>query len=159
MIVIYPGSFDPVTKGHMDIIERVSKKFEKVIVAVLVNSEKKTLFTLEEREKILENEIKSYGLSNVEVERFDGLLVDFARKHNSTIVVRGLRAISDYEYELQIAHINSDLYNELETIFLVAKAEYSYISSSVVKEIASYNGDISSFVSKNVEKEIKKKQN
>ncbi|MDO4661810.1 MAG: pantetheine-phosphate adenylyltransferase [Tissierellia bacterium] len=158
MIVIYPGSFDPVTKGHMDIIERVSKKFEKVIVAVLVNSEKKTLFTLEEREKILENEIKSYGLSNVEVERFDGLLVDFAREHNSNIVVRGLRAISDYEYELQIAHINSDLYNELETIFLVAKAEYSYISSSVVKEIASYNGDISSFVSKNVEKEIKKKQ-
>ncbi|MDO4594352.1 MAG: pantetheine-phosphate adenylyltransferase [Tissierellia bacterium] len=154
MKVIYPGSFDPITKGHMDIIERISDKFDEVVVAVLVNSEKNNLFTLEERKQLIKQEIKDYGLKNVTIESFDGLLIEFAKKIGSKIIVRGLRAISDYEYELQIAHINSKLYEGLETIFLVSKAEYSYISSSVVKEVASYKGDISTFVSENVAEKI-----
>lgn len=157
MKIIYPGSFDPVTKGHMDIIKRISEKFDEVIVACLVNSEKQTMFSLEERVSILNEEIENYKITNVEVKAFEGLLVDFAASVGCTMIARGLRAISDYEYEWQIAHINSSLNNDLETIFLVANSKYSYISSSIVKEIIRYDGDISNFVSENVELRIKKK--
>ncbi len=141
---IYPGSFDPVTLGHLDIIKRSAGMFDKLIVLVLKNSAKKSLFTAEERVSMMEGLVKD--MPNVCVDTNDGLLVDYAKEKNATIVIRGLRTTTDFEYELQLAHTNNMEYKELETIFLATGMEYSYLSSTVVKEFASYHGDISRFV-------------
>ncbi|AOZ96400.1 pantetheine-phosphate adenylyltransferase [Butyrivibrio hungatei] len=145
-VAVYPGSFDPVTLGHLDVIQRASAMFDKVVVAVMCNSAKTPLFTLDERVKMLRESVKA--LNNVEIESFDGLLIDYCKKENIHIVIRGLRAITDFEYELQIAQTNKELsHNMVDTVFLTTSIKYSYLSSSVVKEIASYNGDISPCVS------------
>lgn len=138
---LYPGSFDPVTLGHLDIIQRASQMFDTVIVAVMCNSAKTPLFTLDERVKMLKESVKD--LDNVIIESFDGLLINYCKEKNIHIVIRGLRAITDFEYELQIAQTNKELsHNQVDTVFLTTNLKYSYLSSSVVKEIASYNGDI-----------------
>ena len=141
-IAVYPGSFDPVTFGHLDIISRASKMFDEVIVVVMCNSAKTPLFSLDERVKMLQESVKD--LSNVKIESFSGLLIDYCKSADIHIVIRGLRAITDFEYELQIAQTNKELsHNQVDTVFLTTSLKYSYLSSSVVKEIASYNGDIS----------------
>ena len=141
---IYPGSFDPVTNGHVDIILRSSKIVDKLIVGVLNNSAKKSLFSVEERVSMLKELTKD--LPNVEVTSFDGLLVDYMREIDASIIVRGLRAVTDFEYELQIAQTNHIENTDIETIFLTTNLQYSYLSSTIVKEFASYGGDISKFV-------------
>ncbi|MBR4667881.1 MAG: pantetheine-phosphate adenylyltransferase [Butyrivibrio sp.] len=153
---LYPGSFDPVTLGHLDIIQRASRMFDTVIVAVMCNSAKTPLFTLDERVKMLRESVKD--LDNVIIESFDGLLINYCKEKNIHIVIRGLRAITDFEYELQIAQTNKELsHNEVDTVFLTTNLKYSYLSSSVVKEIASYNGDITPCVSKSVADALYKK--
>ena len=141
---IYPGSFDPVTNGHVDIILRSSKIVDRLIVGVLNNSAKKSLFSVEERVSMLKELTKD--LPNVEVTSFDGLLVDYTREIDASIIVRGLRAVTDFEYELQIAQTNHIENTDIETIFLTTNLQYSYLSSTIVKEFASYGGDISKFV-------------
>ena len=141
---IYPGSFDPVTNGHVDIILRSSKIVDKLIVGVLNNSAKKSLFSVEERVSMLKELTKD--LPNVEVTSFDGLLVDYMREIDASIIVRGLRAVTDFEYELQIAQTNHIENTDIETIFLTTNLQYSYLSYTIVKEFASYGGDISKFV-------------
>lgn len=141
---IYPGSFDPVTNGHVDIILRSSKIVDKLIVGVLNNSAKKSLFSVEGRVSMLKELTKD--LPNVEVTSFDGLLVDYMREIDASIIVRGLRAVTDFEYELQIAQTNHIENTDIETIFLTTNLQYSYLSSTIVKEFASYGGDISKFV-------------
>ena len=141
---VYPGSFDPVTFGHLDIITRSAKLVDELIVGVLVNNAKSPLFSVEERVKILEKTVEN--IPNVKVIPFEGLLVEFVRKMEAQMVVRGLRAITDFEYELQMAQTNHKLEPELETIFLTSSLEYSYLSSSTVKEVAAFGGDISQFV-------------
>ena len=138
---IYPGSFDPVTNGHVDIILRSSKIVDRLIVGVLNNSAKKSLFSVEERVSMLKELTKD--LPNVEVTSFDGLLVDYMREIDASIIVRGLRAVTDFEYELQIAQTNHIENTDIETIFLTTNLQYSYLSSTIVKEFASYGGDIS----------------
>ena len=141
---IYPGSFDPVTNGHIDIIRRSANIVDELYVGVLNNSAKNSLFSAEERVSMLEE--MTADLPNVYVVSFDGLLVDFARKIQATIIIRGLRAVTDFEYELQIAQTNHVEYEEIETIFLTTSLQYSYLSSTIVKEFAAYGGDISHFV-------------
>ena len=143
-IAIYPGSFDPVTFGHLDIIERASKITDELIIGVLKNSSKTPLFSIDERVKMLKEVTKN--ISNVKVESFDGLLVDFAKEKNAIMIVRGLRAVTDFEYELQLSQTNKVLNNSVDTVFLTTNLKYSYLSSSIVREIASYDGDISEFV-------------
>ena len=156
MKVVYPGSFDPVTNGHLDMIKRSASAFDEVVVGVLVNYSKNSLFTMDERIEMLEE--LSYDYSNVKVKKFSGLLVDFVIEEKADAVVRGLRAVSDYEAELQMAHINKNLAdNKLETLFMVSSPEYSFLSSSVVKEIASLGGDVSKLVPKCVNKKIRNK--
>lgn len=145
-IGIYPGSFDPVTLGHLDVIERSAKIVDKLIIGVLINSAKRPLFTAEERAKLIREAVREKNINNVEVETFDGLTVDFARQRGAEVIVRGLRAITDFEYELQIAQINHKLAPDIDTMFLTTSVKYSYLSSSIVKEIASYGGDIYSLV-------------
>lgn len=147
---IYPGSFDPVTYGHIDIIERASEIFDELIVAVLNNKAKTPLFSVDERVNIL-SEVLS-GLSNVKILSYEGLLVDFAVSCGAGVIVRGLRAVTDFEYELQLAQTNSVLNGGVDTIFLTTSLKYAYLSSSTVKEVASYGGDISKFVPPYVEK-------
>ncbi len=147
-IGIYPGSFDPVTFGHLDIILRSSKMFDLLIIAVLNNSVKKPLFSADERVDLIRQVIKN--MRNISVESFDGLLIDFATKKNASTIVRGLRAVSDFEYELQIAQTNHKMNPEIDTVFLTTSLDYSYLSSSIVREIASYNGDISNFVPREI---------
>ena len=141
---IYPGSFDPVTNGHVDMIERASKIVDELVVGVLNNSAKNSLFSLDERVSMLKELTKD--LPNVEVTSFDGLLVDYMREIDASIIVRGLRAVTDFEYELQIAQTNHIENTDIETIFLTTNLQYSYLSSTIVKEFASYGGDISKFV-------------
>ncbi len=154
-IAVYPGSFDPVTYGHLDIIKRASKVADKLVVGVLKNSAKKPLFTETERVKMIETVCE--GMDNIEVISFDGLLIDFVHNIGAGFIVRGLRAITDFEYEMQLALTNRVMSSDIDTIFLTTNLKYSYLSSSIVKEIAAYNGDISAFVEPIVEKEIKKK--
>ena len=141
---IYPGSFDPMTYGHLDIIRRSCKLFDEVIMAVVGNPSKSSLLPVNIRKQLLEQALKD--VKGVVVDDFQGLTVDFARQNNITILIRGLRAISDFEAELGMAQTNKELFPELETIFLMSKAEYSFISSSTVKEIARLGGDVSQFV-------------
>lgn len=159
MKVIYPGSFDPLTNGHVDIIRRLSSMFDEVIVAILINENKKSLFTVGEREDIIREAIEEEGLNNIRIDSFNGLLVNFAKEHDIKIIARGLRAVTDYEYEKNIARVNSTLYQGLETIFLLSNPNYSFVSSSGVREIAAFKGDVSAFVSPSVEKKIKEKFN
>ncbi|MDO4779278.1 MAG: pantetheine-phosphate adenylyltransferase [Tissierellia bacterium] len=145
MKVVYPGSFDPVTNGHLDIIRRAAVTFDEVVVAVLVNSQKKGLFSMEERIEMLQELL--YDYDNVSVKLFSGLLVDFLEDENIDAIIRGLRAVADYEVELQLAHLNKYISKgKYETLFMVAGTDVSFLSSSVVKEIASYHGDISNLV-------------
>ncbi len=141
---IYPGSFDPITFGHQDIIERSSAIFDELIVGVLNNSAKNSLFSVDERVSMLRELTKD--IPNVTVDSFDGLLVDYMKESGATIIVRGLRAVTDFEYELQIAQTNHVEYPAVETVFLTTNLKYSYLSSSVVREFAAYGGDISKFV-------------
>lgn len=145
---IYPGSFDPVTLGHLDIIVRSTRIVDELIVGVLDNSAKTPLFSVEERVAML-NEVVS-GLGNVKVEAFHGLLINFAKMKQADIIVRGLRAVTDFEYELQISQMNRTISNEVDTMFLSTSLEYAYLSSTVVREVASYGGDISHFVPENI---------
>ncbi|MBQ7582830.1 MAG: pantetheine-phosphate adenylyltransferase [Lachnospiraceae bacterium] len=141
---IYPGSFDPVTYGHLDIIQRASSIFDEITVSVLNNQGKRPLFSIEERVNILKEVTKD--LNNVKIDSFDGLLVDHAIKSGADVVIRGLRAITDFEYELQLAQTNRKLSEKVDTVFLTTSLDYAYLSSSTVKEVASYGGDISKFV-------------
>ena len=152
---IYPGSFDPVTNGHLDVIDRARKLFDEVIVAVAHNDQKNPLFTLDERLEFLRQTVGE--MENVKIAPLDGLLVDFAIAKNATAVVRGLRAVSDFEFEFQMALMNRKLEASVETIFLMPKEEYTYLSSRIVKEIARLGGDISQFVPADVASAFKKK--
>ena len=152
---IYPGSFDPVTNGHLDVIDRARKLFDEVIVGVAYNDQKHPLFTLEERLGLLRNALGR--IKNVEVAPLDGLLVDFAIARKATAVIRGLRAISDFEFEFQMALMNRKLEATVETIFLMPKEEYTYLSSRIVKEIARLGGDVSDFVPARVVTALTKK--
>jgi len=145
-LAICPGSFDPVTLGHLDIITRASKLFDQVIVVVMSNSAKSPLFTQPERMELLLKTISAAGLDNVTVDCYDGLLADYAKMRNATAIVKGLRAVSDFEYEFQMALTNRKLYPEAETVFLTTSAENLYLSSSLVKQIGRLNGDIADFV-------------
>jgi len=141
--VVCPGSFDPVTNGHLDIISRAAGLYDEVVVAVLINITKKTLFTVDERVEMIEEITKDYG--NVRVDRFHGLLVDFCSSHGINAVVRGLRAVSDFEYEMQMAQMNYRL-AKVETLFISTNPQYSFLSSSLIKEIVKYGGDVSGLV-------------
>lgn len=152
---IYPGSFDPVTYGHLDIIDRASKVVDKLIVGVLTNSTKSPLFSMEERVRMIQDLVRKYG--NVEVRAFSGLTADFAHENGATVIVRGLRAVTDFEYELQLSQTNKVMAPDIDTIFFTTNLQYSYLSSSTVKEIASYHGDIHMFVPEEVEKRIREK--
>lgn len=154
-ICVYPGSFDPVTNGHIDIIERAAKQFDKVIVAVLVNSSKNPAFTMEERVELLKESIGDK--ENVEVECFSGLLIDFVRSKNASVIVKGLRAVSDFEYELQMALLNKNIDNEIETMFMMTNINYSFLSSSSVKELAKNGASIEGLVSDKIIEKIYKK--
>lgn len=155
MIAIYPGSFDPITLGHLDIIERGCKLFELVIVAVLRNPNKTPLFTVEERIEQIRASVQH--LHNLEVVSFKGLTVEYAKQRNAQVILRGLRVLSDFEMELQMAHTNKTLSDKIETVFLATSNEYSFLSSSVVKEIAKFSGSVDHLVPKHVAQDIYKK--
>ena len=156
--VIYPGSFDPITKGHLDIIKRISSLFNKVIIGVFINSSKNQWFDIEERVNLIKRVLESEGIKNAEVVQFSGLLVDYIEKENIDILVRGLRAVSDYEYELQINLVNKSLTNSnFETIFLTASRKYLYLSSSIVKEIALNKGNLQQFIPEVIISDIEKR--
>ena len=147
--VIYPGSFDPITNGHLDVIERAAKLFDRVIVAVAVNSSKVPLFSKDQRQEQITEAVVALG--NVEVNGFDGLLVDFARDQKAQAIIRGLRAVSDFEFEFQLALMNRKLEPEIETIFMMPHETYTFLSSKLVKEVAQLGGDVSAFVPPHVE--------
>ena len=152
---VYPGSFDPVTLGHLDIIERTAQIMDRVVVGVLINRKKTPLFSVEERVNMLKS--VTAHLRNVEVKAFDGLTIDFARENGAKAIVRGLRAITDFEYELQLAQTNRVMAPEIDTLFLTTGLKYSYLSSSMVKEIAAYGGDISAFLAPEVARRVEEK--
>ena len=154
-IAMYPGSFDPVTNGHLDIIKRSARMFDKLIVAVLINSAKHPLFTVEERVELLRQCCKD--MPNVEVRSFDGLTVSFARANGASVMVRGLRAVTDFEDEIQLAHTNHAIMPGIETIFLATSIRWSYLSSTVVKEAAHYQVDVSQFVAPCVAEALQEK--
>lgn len=143
-IAVYPGTFDPITLGHVDIVSRASPLFETVILAVAASTSKNTVFSIDERVELSREVLKH--ISNVEVQKFGGLMVDFAREKKASVVLRGLRAVSDFEYEFQLAGMNRKLMPEVDTIFMPTSERYTYISSSLVREIAVYGGDVSDFV-------------
>lgn len=157
MKAVYPGSFDPITYGHLDIIKRTSAKVDHLVVAVLNNLSKSGTFTLEERIRLLEEATKEF--ENVEIDSFDGLLIDYAAKKQCTTMIKGLRAVSDFEYEMQMALVNKKMNDQVETLFMAASTKYGYLSSSVVKEIAMLGGDVSCFVPPVVEIALKDKYN
>ena len=155
MKALYPGSFDPITNGHVDVIKRISALFDEIIIAVLSNSSKKELIPLKERLKLIKESL--FGLKNVSVESFSGLTVEYAKKIGADIIVRGLRAPSDFEYELEMSQINYFLSSGIETIFIMTNPQYSFIRSSRVKEVASLGGDIKEFVPQPVYKYLYQK--
>lgn len=152
---IYPGTFDPITRGHSDLVERASRLFDRVVVAVAANPGKKSMFTLDERQALAR--IALADIENVEVCAFDGLLVEFAREKQAQVILRGLRAVSDFDYEFQLAGMNRKLAPDVETLFLTPAEQYSNISSSLVREIASLGGDVSPFVHKEIRAELTRK--
>jgi pantetheine-phosphate adenylyltransferase len=154
-VAIYPGSFDPSTNGHLDLIQRASALFDKLIVAILRNDEKQALFSVEERTEMLTEVV--HGFPNVEVASFDGLLVDYATQCGATVILRGIRAVSDYEYELQMALMNRRLRPEIETVFLLAGEAYSFISSRLVKEVIRLGGNISGLVPPSIEGRLRRR--
>jgi pantetheine-phosphate adenylyltransferase len=156
VIAIYPGSFDPLTNGHVDIIERGSRFFDKIVVGVLINLEKSPLFTVPERVEIARAVFRD--TPNVEVDTFDGLLVDYARRKRATVIVRGLRAISDFEYEMQMALMNRRLNPEVETVFMMPAEPYTYVSSRLVKEVVALGGTVSGLVPRVVEERLRDKK-
>lgn len=152
---IYPGSFDPITLGHLDIIKRASKVVDELIIGVLINKKKSPVFTMEERMAMIEEVVAD--LPNVSVQCFEGLTVEFARKNEANVMIRGLRAVTDFESEMQIAQTNHSLESEVDTIFFTTSLEYAFLSSTIVKEVAYYGGDISEFVPENVERRLGEK--
>jgi pantetheine-phosphate adenylyltransferase len=152
---IYPGTFDPITNGHLDLIKRALRTFDEVIVAVAPSLKKQPLFTLEERLRFIHSAVK--GLKRAKVDSFNSLLVDYVRKKKGNAILRGLRAISDFEYEFQLAHMNRRLNTNIETVFLMPSEEYSYLTSSLVKEVASFGGSVQGLVPAEVEKALKGK--
>lgn len=154
-IAVYPGSFDPATYGHLDVIARASVSFDKVVVGVLHNSSKSPLFSVEERVNILEKATKD--LPNVVVKAFEGLSVNFARENNAQVIVRGLRAVTDFEYELQMAQTNRVLAPDVDTVFLTTSLEYAYLSSTIMKEVARFGGDLSKFAPKEITSAVMEK--
>lgn len=152
---IYPGSFDPITNGHLDIIERAAKIFDEVVVVILPNLTKNNLFTLEERMELIRNVTKKYD--NVIIDSYSGLLVDYAKMNKITNIIKGLRAVSDFEYEFQMALMNKKLNPEVETVFLMTSSANSFLSSSLVKEVVKYGGSVSDLVPAEIEKELVKK--
>jgi pantetheine-phosphate adenylyltransferase len=155
VVAIYPGSFDPITNGHLDLIERASALFDKLIVAILRNDEKQALFSVEERTDMLTEVIRRFP--SVEVASFDGLLVDYAAQCGASVILRGIRAVSDYEYELQMALMNRRLRPEIETVFLMAGEAHSFVSSRLVKEVIRLGGNISGLVPPSVEGRLRKR--
>lgn len=154
-VAIYPGSFDPVTNGHLDIITRGAKVFDKLIVGVLVNVDKKGLFDIEERVELIKRVTKD--LPNVEVVSFNGLLIDFVKKYDSKVILKGLRAFSDFEYEFQMALMNSKLDPEVETLFMMTSAQYAYVSSSNIKQVAKFKGCLKGLVPEEIIPDIEKR--
>jgi pantetheine-phosphate adenylyltransferase, bacterial len=155
-VAIYPGSFDPPTYGHMNIVERGLKIFKKIVVAVALNTSKKTLLTPEERVRLFRKIFRNHH-RNVEVDFFEGLLVDYVKKKKAKVVLRGLRTVADYEYELQMSFSNKNLYPEMETLFMMTESRFSHISSTIIKEIAFFGGSIKNLVHPDVEKAIRHK--
>jgi pantetheine-phosphate adenylyltransferase len=158
-IIVYPGSFDPPTNGHVDLILRAAKIFDKVIILVMTNINKKSTFSIKERLEMLDTIVKKYELKNVVVDKYTGLLVDYLRKHNINLVLRGLRAVSDFEYEFQMVLTNRKMFPDIETVYFMPDINWIYISSSLVKEIAKFGGDVSCFVPKEIVEVIKRKFN
>lgn len=157
-VALYAGSFDPVTNGHLDLLERATKLFDKVIVTVAVNNKKQTLFTGDERVQLLNESIKPYPWSEkIEVEQFTGLLIDYAQKKGANILIRGARRVSDFEYEFQMALTNRRLAPSIDTVFLMPDEKYTFTSASIVREIAAWGGDLSSFVPETVAKALREK--
>jgi pantetheine-phosphate adenylyltransferase len=155
-VAIYPGSFDPLTNGHVDIIERGARLFDRIIVAMLINMDKSPLFTLPERVEITREVF--HDSANVEVDTFDGLLVDYARRRRATVIVRGLRAISDFEFEMQMALMNRRLNPDVETAFMMPAEQYTYVSSRLVKEIVALGGSVAGLVPPTVERRLREKK-
>lgn len=154
-IAIYPGSFDPITKGHLDVLKRAADIFDKVIIVVSVNVNKKSFLPLEDRLSLIRESCKE--LNNVEIDSFDGLTIEYAKKKNANVLIRGLRAVSDFEYEMQLSQANSALCSDIHTVFLITKPKYNFISSGTVREIALMNGDVSKFVPEPVAKYLELK--
>jgi len=155
-IAIYPGSFDPLTNGHVDIIQRGARLFDRIIVAILINMDKSPLFTLPERVEVAREVF--HGSANVEVDTFDGLLVEYARRRNATVIVRGLRAISDFEFEMQMALMNRRLNPDVETAFMMPAEQYTYVSSRLVKQIVALGGSVAGLVPPTVERRLREKK-
>ena len=153
---VYPGTFDPVTNGHIDIIERALKLFDKLYILVGDNPQKEPTFSANERVEMLKEALKSHN-SKLEIEYFDGLLLNYVKKKGSNVIIRGLRAVSDFEFEFSRALLNRELEKDIETIFIMTKDDYAFLSSSIVKEIAMFNGPVKGFVPENVEKKLKEK--
>ncbi len=154
-IAIYPGSFDPITKGHLDVLHTGTEIFDKVIIAVAKNSEKKSFLTVDERVNLIKESVQH--LENVEVDSFEGLTIEYAKRKGAQILLRGLRAVSDFEYEMQLSQANSALSSDIKTVFLITKPKYNFISSSTIKEIFLNGGDISKFVPAPVEEYLNKR--
>ncbi len=156
VVALYPGSFDPLTNGHVDIIHRGARLFDRIVIAVLINLEKAPLFTVPERVDIARDAFKEW--TNVEVDTFDGLLVDYARKRKASVIVRGLRAISDFEFEMQMALMNRRLNGEVETVFMMPAEPYTYVSSRLVKEVVALGGSVHGLVPDSVEARLREKK-
>lgn len=154
-IAIYPGTFDPITLGHLDIIQRASNLFDHVVVTLAINQFKKPLFSVEERVDMIENSVR--GFDNVSVEKFDGLLVNFAAQKNAKVIIRGLRAVSDFEYEFQMALMNKHLRSDITTVFLMPNEKYTYLNSTIVKDVARLGGNFEKFVTEYVAQKLKEK--
>ena len=154
-LAVYPGSFDPLTNGHVDIISRGARLFDRIIVAILVNAEKSPLFTMDERVEITRSVFKTH--QNVEVDTFDGLLVDYVERRNAQVIVRGLRAVSDFEFEFQMALMNQRLKPKIETVFMMPAEQYTYISSRLIKEVFSLGGRVHGLVPELVEQRLREK--
>ena len=156
VVAIYPGSFDPLTNGHVDIIHRGARLFDRIVIAVLINLEKAPLFTVPERVEIAREAFR--GHANVEVDTFDGLLVDYARKRGAGVIVKGLRAVSDFEFEMQMALMNRRLNPDVETVFMMPTQPYTYVSSRLVKEVVALGGSVHGLVPESVEKRLRDKK-